>query len=113
MSSFSDRLRAARAQRGWTQKELAELSGLTPSAICNYESGRRAHPCAPALLKLAEVLGVSPGWLAEGSATPLAGPKTAPWPFPHISFSRYQQLKPQQKRQLGILVGAYIDSCLR
>ncbi|CAJ50555.1 putative transcriptional regulator, partial [Bordetella avium 197N] len=109
VSRFSDRLRTARNTRGWTQKELAELSGLTPSAIGNYESGQRAQASASAMLKLAEVLGVSPGWLAQGDSP--APPPPAPWPFPSVPYSRYLQLKPQQRRQLEALIGAYIDSC--
>ena len=121
MSTFSDRLRDARAHRGWTQKELAEISGLTPSAIGNYESGQRMHPAGTALLKLAQVLNVSPVWLGEGDAS-AAHPAPVPqypqstaadsrWPFRNIDFARYSRLKPQQKRQIEILLAAYIDSC--
>ncbi|WP_176461359.1 helix-turn-helix domain-containing protein [Bordetella genomosp. 1] len=121
MSTFSDRLRDARAHRGWTQKELAEISGLTPSAIGNYESGQRIHPSGTALLKLAQVLNVSPVWLGEGDASavhptptpryPQSSSTDSRWPFRNIDFARYSQLKPQQKRQLEILVAAYIESC--
>lgn len=115
MSTFSDRLRQTRAQRGWTQKELAEISGLTPSAIGNYESGQRLHPSAAALLRLSEVLGVTPAWLSQGTASP-ASPTpsaTGEWPFRDIPYERFLVLNPQQRHQLEMLVRAYVDSCSR
>ncbi|EKU29207.1 transcriptional regulator [Alcaligenes sp. HPC1271] len=41
MKHFSDRLRHARLQRGFSQAELARLCNLSQSAISNYESGTR------------------------------------------------------------------------
>lgn len=42
MSSFGDRLRAARAARGLTQDELADLIGVTKSAVSAWENDREA-----------------------------------------------------------------------
>lgn len=35
------RIRAWRDQRGWTQEELAEMTGIQVSAISHFETGRR------------------------------------------------------------------------
>ena len=51
------RLRDLRTKRGLSQKELAELVGVTSSTISQIESNL-IYPSLPALLKLAEVLSV-------------------------------------------------------
>src|SRR5690606_41341152 len=65
-SSDLQRLRFARQRLAWTQKQLAQASGLSQSAIGNYESGQRFT--SRALLRLAHALGVSPEWLEFGHA---------------------------------------------
>jgi len=39
--SFGLRLKAARKERGWTQKSLAEATKISPSALSKYENGKR------------------------------------------------------------------------
>ena len=51
------RLKEFRAKRGLSQTELAKLIGVTPSTISQVESNS-IYPSLPALLKMAEVLGV-------------------------------------------------------
>jgi transcriptional regulator with XRE-family HTH domain/KaiC/GvpD/RAD55 family RecA-like ATPase len=51
------RLKELRIKRGLSQKELAELVGVTPSTISQVESNL-IYPSLPALLKMAEVLSV-------------------------------------------------------
>lgn len=58
--SLADRLKALRAARGWTQRELAAAAGLTQGAVHGVESGRRTRMEADILLRLAEALGVQP-----------------------------------------------------
>jgi transcriptional regulator with XRE-family HTH domain len=55
---FSNRLKEARAKRGYTQAQLAKLCGLHVNAIAKYE-GREIIPTAQTLKKLAEALDVS------------------------------------------------------
>jgi XRE family transcriptional regulator, regulator of sulfur utilization len=47
---------AARRKRGWTQKRLAEKTGLNQSEISNIESGR-ANPTYRTLQTVASALG--------------------------------------------------------
>lgn len=56
---FARRLSALLRQRGLTQKELAQRTGLTPAAISRYLSGAR-KPRAIIVAKIAEVLDVDP-----------------------------------------------------
>lgn len=60
---FAERLEELRDERGWTQTDLAEASGLTPSAISQFESGGR-EPRFSSIVKLAHALEVSPAYLA-------------------------------------------------
>ena len=48
-----------RKEKGLTQKELAELSGLTYSTIKNYEQGNTIHPKIETLTIIANTLETS------------------------------------------------------
>ncbi|WP_236169822.1 helix-turn-helix transcriptional regulator [Pseudomonas atacamensis] len=54
---FPERLAWARAERGLTQKELAEAAGISLVQVARYETGR-STPRLGAALKLARVLGL-------------------------------------------------------
>ena len=54
------RIKTLRSRRGLSQSELARLVGVTPSNISQVE-GNHIHPSLPALIKMAEVLGVEAG----------------------------------------------------
>jgi len=56
-TEFGVRLRELRTRRGLSQTDLARLVGVTPSTISQVESNL-IYPSLPALLKMAEVLGV-------------------------------------------------------
>lgn len=128
MKTFGDRLRHARKLRGWTQKALGDASGLSQSAIGNYESDQRYS--SRALMRLAAALKVSPHWLDSGqgsmegdeagfyphSSGRPGGSKVEDagahsWPFPQIPYSHYQALSPRDKHLLERTVQAFIDSC--
>jgi transcriptional regulator with XRE-family HTH domain len=51
------RLKELRSKKGLSQTELARLVGVTPSTISQVE-GNHIYPSLPALVKMAEVLGV-------------------------------------------------------
>jgi transcriptional regulator with XRE-family HTH domain len=55
---FSDRLAAFRKERGFTQKSLAEASGMSHIQVHRYESGT-AQPTLDAIKRLAVALSVS------------------------------------------------------
>lgn len=61
------RLREFRIKRGLSQTELAKLTGVTPSSISQIESNL-IYPSLPALLKIAEVLGIEVGSFFQKSA---------------------------------------------
>jgi ribosome-binding protein aMBF1 (putative translation factor) len=53
---FARRIAAARKKRGWTQKKLAEKTGIRQSEISQIESGQ-ANPTYRTLETLASALG--------------------------------------------------------
>lgn len=57
--TFAEKLKALRKRKSMTQKELADLSGISCSSIINYENGRRTDPPMSVLFGLANALGVS------------------------------------------------------
>ena len=64
---FASRLRAARLRAGLTQQAAAAAIGVTPSAYCGYETGKRqpdlarlARLCALYAVPADELLGLSP-----------------------------------------------------
>lgn len=74
-STFADRLRAIREGKGLSQTDLAEKSGLQPSAVSHFETGRRS-PSFDNLRKLADALDVSIDYLLGRAEEPqTAGPR--------------------------------------
>ncbi|MEE8479620.1 MAG: helix-turn-helix domain-containing protein [Desulfobacterales bacterium] len=64
------RLKKLRTKRGLSQSELAKPVGVTPSTISQVESSL-IHPSLPALIKMAEVLGVEvSSFFKESTHTP-------------------------------------------
>jgi transcriptional regulator with XRE-family HTH domain len=76
-TAFGDRLVALRRQRGLTQVQLAEASGLTQRVISYWET-MPAYPAAPAIVALAKALHVSTDELLGMKALPKAATATQP-----------------------------------
>lgn len=66
--SLAARLKSARKERGWSQEELAERSGVSQSNISKIERGTTQSP--EGLVELAAALGRDPLWLKTGFAAP-------------------------------------------
>jgi len=60
--ALAERVKQLRAERGWSQGELAERIGGDPAQISRYEHGRIA-PSADAIIRLAEAFDVSCDYL--------------------------------------------------
>lgn len=60
---IGDKIRTMRKSRGWTQGQLADLVGVSESAVGMWESGRR-RPGDSAIEALADVFNV-PKWAIE------------------------------------------------
>ena len=62
ISNTSERLQKIMKERGLTQKDIIDITGITKSSICMYVSGER-EPSQKALYILAKALNVSEVWL--------------------------------------------------
>lgn len=72
--NFAERLRAQREMKNLSQTELAKRSGLQPSAVSHFETGRRA-PSFDNLRRLADALSVTIDYLLNRAEEPSgAGP---------------------------------------
>lgn len=67
--NFPGMLRAAREDKRLSQTDLAERSGLQPSAISHFETGKRA-PSFENLKRLADALSVSVDFLLGRTEEP-------------------------------------------
>ena len=70
--SLGLRIRVARRRAGVSQAGLAEMVGVTRSAVANWESSSvQTYPSSQRLQRIAEETGVSYEWLATGRGTPV------------------------------------------
>jgi transcriptional regulator with XRE-family HTH domain len=63
------RIASLRRQAGMSQARLAELLGVSPSAVGMYEQGRR-EPSSDVLVQLGRIFGVSVDYILTGSPSP-------------------------------------------
>jgi transcriptional regulator with XRE-family HTH domain len=73
MVTVDQRLKWARDRRAWTQVDLARESGVPVVTISRIENRRIARPRQSTVRKLAEALGVDPGWLLVGEGVEAFG----------------------------------------
>ena len=59
-SDAKSRLTALREERMWTQRQLAEEAGVSPTTVSGIESGRISRPHFGTVGKLARALGIEP-----------------------------------------------------
>lgn len=64
-TEIGERIRRLREQRGFSQKEVAEGVGITPSRLCHYEKGADI-PGTIILLRIALFMDSSMDYLCQG-----------------------------------------------
>jgi len=67
-SDLKEKLRAHRQRLGYSLDELARLSGSSKSYLWELENRDTSKPSAEKLSKIAEVLGVTTGYLLDENA---------------------------------------------
>jgi transcriptional regulator with XRE-family HTH domain len=72
--SLGQRLARLRKERGWTQKQIAERTGLIQELVSNYETDK-LRLNADMILRFAEVLDVSADELLRGSKSTVVAKK--------------------------------------
>lgn len=76
MSDIGDRIRALRKQRGLTQVQLSQRSGVSQSNVSQYE--RFIEPSASALSKIADALDTTVDYLVGRTDNPSPPLKLSP-----------------------------------
>jgi transcriptional regulator with XRE-family HTH domain len=95
------RLRTARLRRGMTQTALADLACISPAFVSTVETGQRELTRVCDIIALADVLKVSPLYLADGweDAPPPGQRPARTVPFPArpdpITLAQHQRLARQ------------------
>ncbi len=80
MQTFGKRLKQIRERRGWTQRELADQSGVPYETIYRVERGTHQEPRVSVAAQLARALGVSLDVLAGLYDSAAAADTAAPPP---------------------------------
>lgn len=80
---LKDRLKQARKNAGLTQVELAERAGIKQASVSEIERGLTRT--SGYLVKLAQICGVDPVWLSDGSGSPEPSFSTNVEPGPPIT----------------------------
>jgi transcriptional regulator with XRE-family HTH domain len=85
LDAVSERIRAVRVAKCWSQEELAAASGLSRDAISRIERGDR-QPSLDALARIATALGVTLAMLVDVSQPlPRKGTSVGRTPALHLS----------------------------
>ncbi len=61
---FSLKLRELRQEKGYTQKQISDKTGISRSVLSQYETGH-SEPTASVIIKLADALEVTTDYLLE------------------------------------------------
>lgn len=93
--NFGYRLRKVREEKGLSQVELAEKSGLQPSAVSHFELGRRS-PSFDNLKRLADALAVTIDYLLGRQIE-----ATAAGPVAEQVFRDFEQLSLEDQDALA------------
>ena len=80
--SFSEQLKKARLESGYTQQQVADLMGITNSTYCGYETGKR-QPDVEKIRLIAKLLNTSGDILLE---TGFDTSETEKAPAPSLRF---------------------------
>lgn len=78
METMGQRIRALREAKGWNQEKLADVTGVTVSAVSQWERDETKNVKLEPFLRLAEALGTDPHYLVFGAAR--TAPSTPPAP---------------------------------
>lgn len=92
---FAERLKVVREEKGLSQTELAAKTGLQPSAVSHFESGRRS-PSFDNLRRLADALNVTIDYLLGRS-----NQREAVGPASDLLFRNYERLSNEDQEQVN------------
>lgn len=109
MSSFGEKLKQLRKERGWSQDAFAEKVGIHGRHVGKYEIGN-VLPNGETLLRIARVLDVSLDYLLLEDHTGTANPAATIRDRELLSyFEKADQIEDQEDRKhLKVLIDAFL-----
>jgi transcriptional regulator with XRE-family HTH domain len=93
--SFGERLRRIREEKRMNQTDLAAKTGLQPSAVSHFESGRRS-PSFDNLKRLADALAVTIDFLLGRETAP-----TTAGPVAEMLFRNFEKMTAEDQDDLA------------
>ena len=99
--SLRDKLRAHRQKLGYSLDELARLSGSSKSYLWELENRDTRKPSAEKLTRIAEVLGVTTGYLLDEKAS-MDEPQ-----LQEAFFRKYNRLEDDDKKRIQEMIDAW------
>lgn len=99
--NFSERLSELMETSGLKQKEIAEKTGLTASALIHYKNGRHS-PGALELYRLSEFFGCSMKWLLTGEDE-MGSPNQAIAVYKERAEAAEKRLEDLKKSLIGVI----------
>ena len=106
MSSFGEKIKKLRKERGWSQDAFAEQVGIHGRHVGKYEIGR-ALPNAETLIRIAKALDVSLDYLFLEEGDPNPASRIRDRELLH-AFETVDQMQDEDKRTIKSLIDAYI-----
>lgn len=97
---FGDRLRKARTNKGWSQAELSERSGVSQATISKIERGDQEQSVHTPILSA--TLGVSSLWLATNTGTMHSSAHSVAEPIPSYNITLEHAGAPRFNRRVPI-----------
>jgi transcriptional regulator with XRE-family HTH domain len=104
--TFAARIKKLRVNKGYSQKDIAEIIGVNYINYGRYERGL-SRPSADTLTKLADAFGISVGYLLEGEQTDAA---VADFKDKELlaMFKEVEKFSPKNKEHIKALIDAFI-----
>lgn len=98
--SFGERLKQAREEKGYNQRQFAERLGITPSRLNYWEKDKR-EPDVAIIKQIAQVLDISSDWLIGNNVVPIDVELTA---VEKITINKYRTLDKYGKKAVDDLL---------
>ncbi len=104
MTVFGEKLNQLRKKKGYTLEKLAELTDSSKSYIWELENKNPPRPSAEKVAKIASVLGVTPEYLLDSTATLEVADATD-----EAFYRKYRRMDPTTKDKIRRMVDLWDD----
>lgn len=91
------RIRRARKDAGFSQKKLAELTGVQRSAVAQWERDGGTSPSSDRLARIAVATGVNHEWLSTGRGARLAAAEDESLATDGLQLTYYAQCELEER----------------